>query len=324
MKFLNRRNFCIAAAAATVAGAAVAQPAWPAAKPITIIVPFTAAGSNDIIARIIAAELTQSLKQSVVVDNKPGAGGMLGAALVARAPADGYTLMLGSSSLTISMALKQGLSFDGRKDLTPIAQAASGPMMVVASNKLAAKTPAEMIALAKANPGKLTAGTTGIGSLPHMGMELLALAAGVEFLNVPYKGGAPVLNDMMGGSIDLYLGSMPQVLPLIRTNKIKSIGITSLERHPLVPEIPSMSSAVPGFQFDLWWGMYGPGNLPKDIVTRLNTEINKALKSPAMAKFAETEGVVPGSSTADQFSRIYLKEIQNWEAVGKKTKIVLE
>jgi len=325
MKHLNRRNFCITTAATAVAGSAIAQaPAWPTAKPITIIVPFTAAGSNDYIARIIATELTQSLKQSVVVDNKPGAGGMLGAALGAKAAPDGYTLVLGSSSLTISIALKQGLPFDGRKDLTPIAQAASGPMMVVASNKLAAKTPAEMIALAKANPAKLTAGTTGIGSLPHMGMELLALAAGVDFLTVPYKGGAPVLNDMMGGSIDLFLGSMPQVLPLVRTNKVKAIGITSLERHPLVPEIPTMASAVPGFQFNLWWGMYGPANLPKDIVARLNTEVNKALRSPAMAKFAETEGVVPSNLTAEQFTSVYLKEIQNWEAVGKKTKIVLE
>jgi len=327
MKFLNRRTFVAAAAAvASLAAPALsfAQTAWPNAKPITIIVPFTAAGSNDIIARIIAAELTQSLKASVIVDNKPGAGGMLGAALVAKAPPDGYTLMLGSSSLTISMALKQGLSFDGRKDLTPIAQAASGPMMVVAANKLAAKTPAELIALAKANPGKLNDATTGIGSLPHMGMELLSLAAGIEMVHVPYKGGAPALNDMMGGSVDLYLGSMPQVLPLIRTNKIKAIGITSLERHPLLPDVPPMASAVPGFSFDLWWGVYGPAGMPKDMVARLNTEINKALKSPAMAKFAETEGVVPSSLTVDQFSRVYLKEIQNWEAVGKRSKIVLE
>ena len=327
MKFLNRRNFAITAgaiAAAMAASPSVAQNTWPIGKTITIIVPFTAAGSNDAIARIIANELTQSLKTSVVVENRPGAGGMLGAGIVARAAPDGYTLMLGSSSLNIGIALKQSLPFDGRKDLTPIAQAASGPMMVVAANKLAASTPTELIALAKANPGKLTGGNTGMGSVPHMGMALFGLAAGIDILHVPYKGGAPVLNDMMGGSIDLYLGSMPQVLPLVRANKVKAIGITSPERHPLVPEIPTIASAVPGFSFDLWWGVYGPGGMPKDVVTRLNTEIVKALKSPAMLKFAETEGVVPSTLTADQFSRVYFKELQNWEAVGKNAKVVLE
>ena len=327
MKFLNRRNFAITAgaiAAAVAAGPSMAQDTWPTGKNITIIVPFTASGSNDVIARIIANELGQSLKTPVVVENRPGAGGMLGTGIVARAAPDGYTLLLGSSSLTIGIALKRGLPFDGRKDLTPIAQAASGPMMVVAANKFAASTPTELIALAKASPGKLTDGTTGIGSVPHMGMMLLGLAAGIDILHVPYKGGAQVLNDMMGGSIDLYLGSMPQVLPMVRTNKVKAIGITSLERHPLVPEIPTMASAVPGFSFDLWWGVYGPAGMPKDMVTRLNTEIVKALKSPAMLKFAEKEGVVPSALTADQFSRVYFKEIQNWEAVSQKTKIVLE
>ncbi len=323
MSRINRRSFCVATAASLATGTATAQGAWPS-RQITMIVPFATAGSNDIIARIIANELTQSLKVPVIVDNKPGAGGMLGAGIVAKAASDGYTLMLGSSSLTVGGALKSGLPFDPRNDLTPIALAASGPTMLVASQKVAAKTPAELIALAKANPGKLSYGSSGIGSLPHLGMELFASAAGVQLLHVPYKGGAPILNDMLGGQIDLYLGSMPQVLPMVRSGKIKAIGITSAERFALVPDIPTMRSVVP-FTFDLWWGIYGPGNLPKDIVTRLNTEIRKALASDAMKKFSETEGVTPGlSTTADQFAKIYLDEIRGWETLNKKLNLKLE
>ncbi len=322
MNKMTRKTFLLAAAA-LAGSAAFAQAPWPS-RAITIVVPFTPAGSNDIIARAIAHEMSQSLKVPVVVDNKPGAGGMLGAGIVAKAQPDGYTLMLGSSSLTIGFALKQGLSFEARKDITPIALAASGPMMLVASNKLAAKTPAEFVALAKASPGKLSYGTSGNGSLPHMGTELLAIAGGLQMLHVPYKGGAPVLNDLMGGQIDVYLGSMPQVLPLVRSGKVRAIGVTSPKRVPLVPDIPSMSEAVPGFSFDLWWGVFGPGNMPRDIVNRLNTEVNKALQSAAIKKFAETEGVVPGALNPEQFGKLYVNEMQEWDTVGKKAKISVE
>lgn len=326
---LNRRNFCgtvagtLAASAIALPGTAAAQGTWPS-RPITMIVPFAPAGSNDIIARAIANEMSQSLKQPVVVENRPGAGGMLGAAVVAKAPADGYTLMLASSSLTIGIALKSGLSFDGRKDFTPIAMAASGPMMLVGSTKLAARTPAELVAYAKANPGKLTYGSSGIGSIPHVGMEMLALAGGIKVLHVPYKGGTPVLNDIMGGQIDLYLGSFPQVLPLVRTNKLRAIGVTSDKRSQLVPEIAPMADAIPGFSVDLWWGIFGPGNMPRELVTRLNAEVTKALQSQAMRKFAENEGVATGTLDADAFGRVYANEIREWEALGNKTGLKLE
>ncbi len=323
MTKLTRKTFLMAAVA-LACGSAMAQAPWQPTKTITIVVPFTAAGSNDIIARGIANEMSQSLKVSVVVDNKPGAGGMLGAGLVAKAPPDGYTIMLGSSSLTIGMALKTTNSFDYRKDLTPIALAASGPMMLVTSNKSPANSPKEFIALAKASPGKLTYGSSGIGSLPHLGTELMSIAGGFQLLHVPYKGGAPILNDLMGGQIELYLGSMPQVLPLIRAGKIKPIAVTSAKRFPLVPDIPAMSEALPGFSFDLWWGVYGPGNMPREIVTRLNAEINKALQSDSIRKFAESEGVTPGALTPAQFSDKFLKEVDGWVAVGKKAKISMD
>ena len=327
--YLNRRKFCsalagtLAASAVTMPGIATAQASWPN-RPITMIVPFAPAGSNDIIARAIANGMSQSLKQPVVVENRPGAGSMLGAGLVARAPADGYTLMLASSSLTIGMALKTGLAFDGRKDFTPIALAAGGPLMVVSSNKLAAKTPQGLVALARANPGKLTYGSSGIGSLPHLCMELLAQSAGIQLLHVPYKGGSPVLNDIIGGQIDLYFGSFPQVLPLVRTGKIRAIGVTSSQRSNLVPDIPPMADAVPNFSSSLWWGVVGPGNMPRDLVARLNEEVNKALQSSEMRKFAETEGVVTGKLNAEEFSKMYVQEIQAWEALGKKLNIKLE
>jgi tripartite-type tricarboxylate transporter receptor subunit TctC len=312
-------------ATALAASTAIAQApgSWPN-RPITIVVPFAPAGSNDIIARAIAHEMTASLKQPVIVENRPGAGGMLGAGLVAKAQPDGYTLMLASSTLTIGGALKTSLPFDARKDFTPIAMAASGPLMLVSSNKLAAKTPAEFVALARSAPGKLTFGSSGTGSLPHMGVELLAIAAGIELLHVPYKGGAPVLNDIMGGQIDLYLGSLPQVLPLVRAGKIHPIGVTIPQRVPLMPDVPSLRDAVPGFSFEMWWGVFGPGNMPRDLVTRLNAEVNKAVQSASMRKFAENEGVVAGTVNAEQFSAIYAKEIQEWENLGKKANIRLD
>ncbi len=313
---------CAAMALAT--GAALAQgAAWPN-RPITLVVPFSAGGSNDVIARAIANEMSQSLKQPVVVENRGGAGGMLGAGQVARAAPDGHTLLLASNSLTIGVALKKGLPFDGRKDLTPIALAANGTLVLLASNKVAAKTPAELVALAKANPGKLTYASAGVGGLPHLATEMLAAAGGLQLVHVPYKGGTPAMSDMIGGQVDLYFGSFSVGLPLVRAGKIQAIGVASRERFPLVPDIPPMSAAVPGFSVDVWWGVFGPGNMPPELVTRLNAEVNKALQSQPVRKFAETEGVMPGKADAQQFARIYTQEIESWEALGRKTNIKLE
>jgi len=322
---LHRRSFCAAGLASLAWRPAQAQgqTGWPN-RPISLVVPFAPAGSNDIFARAVAQELTTALKQPVIVENKPGAGSMLGAGQVAKAAADGYTLMLASSTVTIGGTLKKGLPFDVRRDFTPVALIARGPLMVVASPGFPASTPAELIALARSAPGKYTFGSSGPGSTPQMGMELLTLAAGIRLLHIPYKGGAPVLNDLMGGQVDLYMGSLPQVLPLVRTGKVKPIGVTSLQHIRQAPEVSPFGDVLPNFSFEVWWGLFGPGNLPRDIVARLNTEVGKALQTPAMRQYMENEGAVAGGGSAEQFAAFVAAEVQNWQTVGKRADISLD
>ncbi len=300
-----------------------AQQAWPS-KPITLIVPFSAGGSNDVFARALAKELSVTLKQLVVVDNKAGAGGLLGTGLVAKAAPDGYTLMLASSSITVGAALKTGLPFDMGKDLQPIAMVASGPLLLVASPNFPAKTPSEFIALARSQPGKLSFASSGLGSTPQMGMELLSAAANLQLLHVPYKGGGQVMADLMGGTVDLYMGSVATSRALVTSGKIKAIGVTSRQRSPQLPDTPTLLEGVPGFSFEVWWGVFGPAGMPKELTARLSQEINKVLQIPSLRQYIDNEGVLPGSGTPDQFSLIVQKELQNWRDVGKRSNIKVE
>jgi len=301
----------------------LSQVAWPS-KPITLIVPFSAGGSNDVFARALAKELTVTLKQLVVVENKAGAGGLLGTGLVAKASPDGYTLMLASSSITVGAALKTGLPFDMGKDLQPIAIVASGPLLLVASPNFHAKTPSEFVALARSQPGKLTYASSGLGSTPQMGMELLSAAANLQLLHVPYKGGGQVMADLIGGTVDLYMGSVSTSRSLVNSGKIKAIGVTSRQRSPQLPDTPTLIEAVPGFSFEVWWGVFGPAGMPKELTTRLNQEINKVLQTTTLRQYIDSEGVSPGSGTSEQFNLIVQKELQNWRDVGKRSNIKVE
>ncbi|MCC2674967.1 MAG: tripartite tricarboxylate transporter substrate binding protein [Ramlibacter sp.] len=323
------KRLLIALATACACTAALAQaPAATAGgypnRPITLVVPFAPGGSNDMIARAIGQELSKSLGQPVVIDNKAGAGGSIGAQFVARAPADGYTLMLVSSTLTVNSAVTPKIPYDAVKSFTPVVQVAKSPLMFVAKPNLAAKTPAELIALAKANPGKITFGSSGTGGVNHLGTELFAHLAGVKMIHVPYKGGTPAMNDILAGHVDVYMGTMPQVIAQVKGGKVRGIGVTSPQRVKSAPDVPAIAEALPDFSLELWWGVFGPANLPRDILALLNKQINEAISSTAMRQFMEAEGASPVGGTPEQFAGAVSAEVQRWTQVVKQANIKLD
>lgn len=323
------RRLAALSVSALCAAALAQAPAAPSAgpypsRPITIVVPFGPGGSNDMFARAIALELNNAWKQPVVVENRPGGGGSIGAAQVARASPDGYTLMLASSTFTINAVLQPKLPFDPVKSFTPIALVAKGPMMFVASPGLAARSVPELIALARSRPGKVTYASAGSGSINQMGSEMLASATGIKLLHVPYKGGAQAVNDLLANHVDLYLGSMPQVMPQVRAGKLNPIAVTSPQRTKVAPEVPAVGEAVPNYALELWWGVFGPANVPREIVALVNAEIRKALDTPKLRQFMESEAATPGSDSPEQFGAFVARELQHWHKVAKEADIRLD
>jgi tripartite-type tricarboxylate transporter receptor subunit TctC len=236
--------------------AAQAWAQYPA-KAVTLVVPFPPGGSNDVFARAVAKKLSDAWSQPVVVENKPGAGGMIGAAGVSKAPADGYTLLFVSSSYTTGAAV-QPLPFDPIAGLTPIASVSKGPMVLTVKNGVPVKNAAELVALAKSQPGKLNYGSAGPGSINHFAGELLAQSAGVKMTHVPYKGMGPATADLIGGHIDVLVASSPSVMQHVKAGKVTGLGVTSAKASPLVPGLEPVADAVKGYEVELWWGMLGP------------------------------------------------------------------
>jgi len=229
----------------------------------------------DAMARLDAKHLTTALGQPVVVENRPGAGGMIGSSAVATAPPDGYTLLLISSTFTINPAIKKNMPFDTAKDFTPVAFIARSPLLFVSSNQLPVKSGRDLLALARGKPGRITYASAGLGSINQIAAELIALSAGVKFMHVPYKGGAPGLNDLVGGHVDLYVSSLPQVLSLAKDGQARALAVTSARRTPLLPDVPTLEEAgIAGFDLSSWWGIVGPAGIPTNVVTALNTEID--------------------------------------------------
>src|SRR6202012_4637448 len=225
-------------------------------KQITLIIPFAAGGSNDIVARAIGKELSEAWGQPVIAENRPGAGGGMRAAAVASAPPDGYTLLLVSTTFTINAAIKKSMPFDTAKDFTPIAFVARSPLLFVASKNLQVKSAKDALALAKSKPGEITYASAGIGSINQIAAELIAQSAGVKLMHVPYKGGAPALNDLVGGHVDVYVSSMPQVQQLAQNGQVNALAVTSDKRAQLLPDVPTLAeSDIPGFELSSWWGI---------------------------------------------------------------------
>ena len=270
------------AAALVLAGTAVCAQPYPA-RQITLVIPFAPGGSNDMVGRTIGRKLAEAWGQPVVVENRGGAGGLIGTSAVAAAPPDGYTLLLISSTFTINPAVRKSMPFDTTKDFTPVAFIARSPLLLVASNDLKIDSAKELLALARHNPGQITYGSAGPGSINQIAAELIALSAGIKLMHVPYKGGALVLNDLLGGHINIYVSSLPQVLQLAQNGQARALAVTSAKRTALLPDVPTLDeSGIPGLDLWSWWGIVGPAGMPADVVNALNSEIGKMLVTPEL------------------------------------------
>jgi tripartite-type tricarboxylate transporter receptor subunit TctC len=311
-------------AALVLASPAVRAQTYPS-RQITLIIPFAVGGSNDMVGRAIGKKLTEAWGQPVIVENRPGAGGMIGTAAVAAAPPDGYTLLLVSSTFTINPAIRKSMPFDTIKDFTPAAFIARSPLLVTASNKLPVQSAKELLALARSKPGQITYASSGPGSINQISTELIALSAGAQLLHVPYKGGAPALNDLLGGHVDIYVSSLPQVLPLAQNGQAKALAVTSAKRTALLPDVPTLEEAgIAGFDLWSWWGIVGPAGMPANVVNALNSEIGKMLNSPELGTFLSNEGAEAETMTPQQFGDLIRSETARWIKVAHEANISIE
>jgi tripartite-type tricarboxylate transporter receptor subunit TctC len=312
------------AAAFVLAGSAAHAQTYPS-RPITLIIPFAAGGSNDMVGRVIGKKLSATWAQPVVIDNRAGAGGMIGTSAVAAAAPDGYTLLLVSPTFTINPAVKKTMPFDTAKDFTPVAFIARSPLLLTASNKLAVRSASELFDLARSRPGQITYASSGLGSINQISAELIALAAGVRFTHIPYKGGAPGLNDLVGGHVDLYVSSLPQVLQLARDGQARALAVTSARRSALLPDVPTLAeSGISGIDLWSWWGIVGPAGMPADVVNALNAEISKMLTSPELSKILADEGAETDTMTPRQFGDLMRSETGRWIKVAHEANISID
>lgn len=308
-------QFCAAIAVLVLLQAARAED-FPA-RPIKILVGAPAGGTTDTMARAIADPMAAALKQPVLVENRPGAGGNLAAAAVAKSAADGHTLLVSFSSHTINATLYPSLPYDPVADFTPITMIARVPSLLVGRADLPAKDLKELIALARAQPHKLTIGIGGIGSSLHLAGEKLKLMAGVDLLNVPYKGTAPALTNLLGGQIDLMFISLVTGAEQVRAGKLRAYGVTSDKRQAMFPDLPAIGEVVPGFESTAWFGVFAPAHLPDAITQKLYTTIVAALAEPRLREQLKTEGATSVGNAPKEFTAFVREDIERWAPVVK-------
>ena len=308
-------------ACALVAAPALAQTGYPA-KPVRIIVPYAPGGNTDFTARAVAEKLTEAYKRQFIVDNRPGAATNIGTDAVARAAPDGYTLLMGGAANAINMSLFKKLPYDTTRDFEPIALCVQGANVLAIHPSLPAKNLKEVIALAKAQPGKLNFASSGLGSSNQMAGELMKMMAGINIVHVPYKGNAPALTDLLGGHVEMIFNGVPSVLPLIQSNRVRGIAIGSLKRFPALPNLPTFDeSGLKGYEATTWFGLLAPAKTPKEIVARLNAEVDKALKSPDLRERFINEGIEPMGGAPEFFAKFIRSEIDKYAKVIKATNV---
>jgi tripartite-type tricarboxylate transporter receptor subunit TctC len=311
----------VAVATAAAFAAPAAAQKYPE-RPIRLIVPFAAGGTSDLMGRVVGAKLGEALGQTVVVDNRGGAGGTIGAALTAQAVADGHTLLVPHVGLAINETLYAQRQYSAVRDLAPISKLGLTPNAVVVNNALPVKSVQDLIALARKQPGKLNYGSAGVGSAAHLAMALLEHAAKITFNHVPYKGGGPALIAAVAGQVDFSIPAYPTAVPHLKAGRLRILAVTGLKREPTVPDVPTVSeSGLPGYEFVIWFGMFAPAATPKFIITRLNQEIVKALATPDMRdKLAQT-GVDAESSTPEQMGQLLRSDVAKWAKIIKAANI---
>ncbi len=315
--------FLAALALAAVAPSPALAQAWPA-KPIRIVVPFAPGGGSDFIGRFIAQRLSTALGQPVLVENRPGAGSLLGVEVASKAKPDGYTLALIASSYTVLPALYK-MSFDPVNDITPVIQISQGPMLLVANPNVPARTTKELIELAKKKPGGLNYASAGQGSITQLAGELFAYKAGVKMTHIPYKGTGPALTDTISGSADIFFTSTASAIPHVKAGKLRAIALTGTKRLPALPDVPTIAeSGLPGYDVILWHGLIGPKGMPKEVVERINAEVAKALKLKETGETLESDGVAPAGGSAAQFGEQIRLDIATWARVAKDAGIKVE
>jgi tripartite-type tricarboxylate transporter receptor subunit TctC len=293
-----------------------AQGAYPT-RPIHIVVPFTPGGSTDILARSIGQELTKAWGQAVIIDNVAGAGGSVGAEKVARSPADGYTLLMGHiGTLAVNPSLYPNLPYDPVKSFTPVAWVARVPNVLVVNPSVPAKTMRELVAYAKANPGKLNYGSGGNGSAANLATEYFKLQTGTSILHIPYRGTAPAVTDLMGGQIQVLFTGAPAVLGQIKNGQLRALAVSSPTRIDALPDVPTVAElGYKGFEADQWYGIVAPAGTPRDIVLKLNAQINKSLESAELKTRMVTEGAIATPTTPEAFGQLIVREIARWKPV---------
>jgi tripartite-type tricarboxylate transporter receptor subunit TctC len=320
---MNKREFLLATGAVLAAGPAAAQAAWPN-KPIRLVVPFPAGGATDIFARAVAQKLGEKLHTTIVVDNKPGAGGSIGSDIVAKAAPDGYTLLLATSSthsIGPSFATAR-LPYDAVNDFTPISHVGNAPSIMLVPNSSPAKTVKEWVEYAKKNPGKLNYASSGNGTVVHLGSEYFKAQAGLFLVHIPYRGTALAIPDLVSGKIDLLFDSLPSGLPHVKEGRLRALGITSAKRSPLLPDLPAIAETVPGYETVTWFGMYGPKNLPADIVNRVSAGINQALQEADVKDRLARLGIEPAGGTPQQFTAMAAADRAKWKKIIDERKLV--
>jgi len=309
-----------------VCAGAHAQSGWPD-RPVRVIVPFPASGATDLVARVVAQRVAQDLGQQMVVDNRPGAGGTIGAAEAAKAQPDGYTLLLTTSSThAISPHLMPRLAYDPRKDFTPVAHLADAPSVLLVTNSLPVKTVGELVAYGKANPGKLNYATSGNGTIVHLNAAAFSAQAGIEMMHVPYKGTALAIPDLVTGQTHVLFDSLPTGMPHVKGGRLRALAVTSEKRSALAPELPTMAeSGLPGYSSVTWFGVYLPAGAPPALVDRIHKAFAKAIQSTEVAEGLAKLGVEPAApSTAAKFAAMVQADSARWAAVIRQHKISVE
>ena len=307
-------RFFAAALLGLVPLASLAQ-AWPT-KPVRIVVPFAAGGATDVVARLLAQKLTEAWGQSVIVENRAGAGGNIGADAVAKSPGDGYTLLMTSGSIvTANPHMYKAMPFDAARDLVAITNVASGPQVIAVSTNVPAKDLKELIALAKAQPKSINFGSAGIGTQTHLAAENFAYSAGVDLTHVPYKGESAAITDLIGGQIQLATPNLGAAIGFIQQGKIRALAVTSRERSPQLPEVPCASEVLPGFENAGWFGLMAPAGTPRDVIDRIHRDSAKILLSDEFRAKLAQQGMVPIANSPADFAAAIREESARWARV---------
>ena len=317
------RSLLWAAMSCLLAASVQAQP-YPS-KPVRVVVPYPPGGPTDIVARVLFQQVAESTGQQFVIDNRAGAGGNIGAEHVAKSPADGYTVLIGTTAHAINMSLFKSLNYDVQKDLAPVSLLTQGPLVLVTHPQFPANSVKELIDMAKAKPGSLNFASSGNGQSTHLSAELFNSMAGIKMVHVPYKGSAPALGDLMSGQVGIMFDTTLSAMPFVKAGKLKALGVTSPQRTPAAPDVPTIAeSGLPGYEVFAWNGVLVPAGTPKAIVAQLNEEIRKAMQLPQVREKFSAQGFAASWNTPDQFGVFVRNEVEKWARTVKASGATLD